>query len=155
IPWRADTLEDLYDTDAGESFQGMVGVQTRDTNSSTHFASNYGFAVDDMVLEWTETVPVAQGTSKCAAAAGGTPTGGSGGGGAPSGGGTDASPDTGTAPQCAALTVGADVLYEPSTTVPVQVIDPNAATTQAVVDADGTLAVKVQALSIEESPFAF
>jgi hypothetical protein len=109
------TLEDLYG-DAGVDYEVAFGFFVSEGTSSGTPTAGYGLAIDDIVLEWDEIIPIQDNT------------------------------DCSVNGQCAALSVKTSSMYEGNSLVPVVVLDFDAQTTQgnaplwteADCDGDGT-----------------
>ena len=161
---RFQTLEDVYDSEAGTKMQAAFGFIVFEGSASNPAVQSYGAAVDDVTVEWQESHPIQQaGAAGCGS---GTCSGGTrpgllcfdntdcGAGGTCNGvtkqctGGTN--PGTscttsatctggGTCSQiaqaaCAAVSWGQNTLYGGSGIVSLSVVDYNAETTQGTFD---------------------
>ena len=161
---RFQTLEDLYDSEAGTKMQAAFGFIVYEGSASNPPLQSYGATVDDVTVEWQESHPVPQ--TSAAGCGSGTCSGGTrpgllcfdntdcGSGGTCSGvtrackGGTnDGTSCTtgatcaggGTCQQvaqtaCAAVSWGQNTLYGGSGIVNLSVVDYNAETTQGTFD---------------------
>ncbi len=57
---RFTPLEDFYDREAGESFQGAIGFIVYEGTPYSVPKYTYGASLDDMTVEWSESHPVEQ-----------------------------------------------------------------------------------------------
>jgi len=131
------TLEDTYDAEAGDQFQAALGFIVFQGSPGNVPKTTYGVGLDDMTVEWSEEHPIEQtATEGCGNK---TCTGGPRAGklcfntddcgaGATCGGAAS------TSSACAALSWGVSTLYSGSGTVPLDLVDFNAETTQGGFD---------------------
>ncbi len=121
-----NTLEDIYGP-AGDTWAGEVGFIVYEAQGNPQPINGYGMAIDDMVVEWKESHPVAQVGDKCS---------------------------TGTNPdflgQCATVSVGTLYVTDGDGSIPVTVIDPVPTDNLVNCDADPALELQVQAFSFAE-----
>lgn len=135
--YRLTPLEDVYNAEAGNSFQGAVGFTVYEGYTGNQTISTYGAAIDDMTLEWSESHPVEQaGPAGCGSA---TCTGGPRSGSLcfnddDCGSGFSCSSSQPAGSSCAALSWSQRSLEGGNGTVSLELVDFNAATTQGGFD---------------------
>ena len=121
-----NTLEDFYGP-VGDTWAGEVGFIVYEASGTPFPVGSYGMAIDDMLVEWQETHPVAQAGNKCQ---------------------TAGNPDF--IGQCATVNLGTFFVTDGDGAIPVTVIDPVPADNLVNCDADPALEVQVQAFSASE-----
>lgn len=121
-----NTLEDIYGP-AGDTWAAEVGFIVYEASSTPFPVGSYGMAIDDMVIEWQETHPVAQVGNKCS---------------------TAGNPDFIGA--CATVSLGTFFVTDGDGAIPVTVIDPVPTDNLVNCDADPALELQVQAFSASE-----
>ena len=131
------TLEDTYDREAGNTFQGAIGFVVFEGSYSAIPKNSYGLAIDDMTVEWSESHPVQQ--APAAGCGGKTCLGGPRAGqlcfnNDDCGTGYACSGTTLAGTSCASLTWGTTSLYAGSGVVSLNLVDFNAETTQPPFD---------------------
>lgn len=135
--YRLTPLEDRYDAEAGNSFQGAVGFVVYEGTAGSVPLNTYGAAIDDMSLEWAESHPVQQASaSGCGVS---TCTGGPRSGSLcfnddDCGSGFSCSAPQATGSSCAALAWSQSTLHGGSGALALELVDFNAATTQGGFD---------------------
>lgn len=124
---RYNTLEDYYGP-AGSTWQGEIGFYVGEPTGTTAAGKSYGLGIDDMVVEWQESHPVAQTGTKCSTS------------------------NPAWEGQCAQLSVGNLYTLDGDGQVPVTVIDPYPSGNLVDCDGDGSaLEVEVEGYSDAES----
>ncbi len=121
-----NTLEDIYGP-AGDTWAAEVGFVVYEASGSPFPVGSYGLAIDDMIVEWQESHPIAQAGDKC---------------------------DGGSNPsflgQCATVSLGTFFVTDGDGSIPVTVIDPVPTDNLVNCDGDPALEVQVQAFSASE-----